>query len=230
MKWAITAAALVVVANGVVLVSEQRERRAAATITAINVCSSNLVGGGSSDDPPAIRLMLGYDSSTATRGLDAAGLRALGFSDANVMAAGRPRDSTFRWPAGRPGWVRLRQMGDSLGSFVVIEMASRRDQLTADSTSLIVRGLVTLRERSVAPPPDAAASGAKHDHAAMTHAPAPGLIYPTVSEVIPSLLHLDREQIVQLRAGLPDSVSCSAKRRALIANGVAGGIWVERVE
>jgi len=226
MKWAIAATALVVVANGVVLVSEHRARGAPATLTAIEVCSANLLGGEGSDDPPAIRLGLAADAPSVVQGLDSAGLRALGFSEASVLAAGRQRDSTFYWPRTRPGWVRLRQNDDSLGSFAVIEVAPRRAQLAGDSTSLILRGLITFRERRNDPPPASSAGGAGHDHAAMAPDGTPGIVYPTVSEVIPALLHLERDQIAQLRASIPDSLGCSVKQRVLIANGANGRIWV----
>jgi hypothetical protein len=230
MRWAIAAAALVVLANGIVLISERRARREPATVTAVDVCSANLVGGGGSDDPPAIRLGISADSPSVARGLDSAGLRALGFSEASAVAAGRQRDSTFRWPTARPGWVRLRQNNDSLASFTIVEVAPRREQLAGDSTSLILRGLIAFRERRSEPAPGPAVSGAAHDHAAMTRGPTRGVLYPAVIEVIPALLHLDREQIAQLRAAIPDSAGCTVKQRAVIASGSAGGIWVQRLQ
>lgn len=230
MKWAIAAAALVVVANGVVLVSEHRARGAPATMTAIDVCPANLEGGGGSDDPPAIRLTIAAESLSIAAGLDSAGLRALGFSETSVLAAGRQRDSTFHWPRARPGWARLRQTDESLGSFTVTEVASRREQLTPDTTSLILRSLVAFRERRSEPAPGSTMSATGHDHAAMARIGTPGVLYPAVIEVIPVLLHLDHEQIARLRAGMTDSAGCTQRHRVRIANGSAGGIWVQEVQ
>jgi hypothetical protein len=230
MKWAFAAAALVVVANSVVLVSVRRERSAPATIATIDVCPANLLGTRSSDEAPAIRLRLVADSPPVVPGLDAAGLKALGFSDPTAMAAGRLRDSTFHWPSPRPAWVRLGQPGDSLGSFTVLEVSPRREALSRDSTSLILHGLIGYRERWNEPAPPPAAGGAAHDHAAMVRGRNPGILYPAVIELIPSLLHLDRGQIAQLRAGLPDSAGCTVRHRVQIANGSAGGIWVQEVQ
>jgi hypothetical protein len=229
MKWAIAAATLVILANGVVLVSASRERAAPATMTTIDVCSAHLLGGGRSDDPPALRLILASESLSTPAGLDPAGLRALGFPETSVAFAGRTRDSTFRWPRARPAWVRLHQRSDSLARFEVAEVAPQRGELTPDSLSLIVRGLVSFREQLSAPAPVPPAGAGGHDHATMARGYTPGILYPAVTEVIPSLLHLDRRQIAELRAALTDSVACATKKRVVIANGAAGGIWVDRL-
>ena len=47
-----------------------------------------------------------------------------------------------------------------------------------------------------------------------------------VDEVIPSMLHLDRDQIATLRAALPDSAGCVIPRRVRVAQGSNGGLWV----
>ncbi len=111
----------------------------------------------------------------------------------------------------------------------MIGVAFRRQLLSQDSISLIVQGRVGFREQRDAPPPASAGGAAGHDHAAMTRGHPPGLIYPAVIEVIPPLLHLDRQQIAALRAALPDSTGCSTKQRVQIATGASGGIWVERL-
>jgi hypothetical protein len=230
MKWAIVAAAVVIVANGVVLVSERRERSAPATHTPIEVCAADLLSAGNADEPPAIRLAITADSPRVVPGLDADGLRALGFNEASVAAAGHPRDSTFHWPRARPAWVRIGQRGDSFAQFLALEVAPRREALTADSASLILRGLVSFREQPGQPVPDSMAAGAGHDHAALKRELPSGVLYAVVSEVIPSRLHLDREQSAALRAAIPDSGGCSVRRRVRIANGASGGVWVEGVE
>jgi hypothetical protein len=86
------------------------------------------------------------------------------FGEAVIAAVGRERDSTFRWPRSRPAWVRLRQRSDSLEQWAVVDVAPLRARLARDSTSIVVRGLVGVRERRPAPPPDPATG---HDHAAM---------------------------------------------------------------
>jgi hypothetical protein len=230
MKWAVAAAALVIVTNGVVLVSEQRQRSAPATTVSIDVCSMNLVGGGSSDEPPAIRLLLATDSASTIPGLDSAGLKALGFSEASVRAAGRLRDSTFHWPRARPAWVRIGQTNDSLASFTALEVSPRPEALVRDSTSLILRGLIAFREEPVAMPASAPQDGAAHDHAAKPGLRASGIIRPVVSEVLPALLHLDREQIARLRTVVPDSGGCAATQRAQIANGATGSLRVVGIQ
>ena len=220
MKWAIGAVALVVVANGVVLVSAGREHAAAATMATVEVCASHLMGGAGSDDPPALGLKVVRDTLRTPRGLDSAGLRALGFDQAAIAKLGRPRVDTARWTLERPAWVRLRQRDDSLRQFEAAEVAPRREQLAPDSTSLIVRGLVAVRWLRVGPPrPPADGAGA----------PPPDIIYPVVDEVIPSMLHLDRHQIANLRAALPDSAGCTITKQVVIAQGAKGGIWVEAV-
>ena len=226
MKWAIAAMALVVVANGVVLVSAGRERAAPATLATIDVCAGHMVGGGTSDEPPALRLEIAPESLSTPAGLDAPGLRTLGFAETVIAAVGRERDSTFRWPRSRPAWVRLRQRMDSLEQWAVVEVAPLRARLTRDSTSIVVRGLVGVRERRRAPPPDPATG---HDHAAMGRVRTPGVIYAAVLELIPIQLHLDRLQLAALRSTLTDTIGCARKRQAVIANGADDGIWVKAI-
>lgn len=215
MRSALAAIALIVAANTVVFVSARRERSAPATATTVEVCAAHLIGGAGSDDPPALRLTLVRDTSTTPRGLDSAGLRALGFGQADIAKAGQPRVDSARWTRERPAWVRLRQLDDSLRRFHAIEVAPRREQLTPDSTSLIIRGLVAIRWLRVGPP---------HQHA--DGSPAEDIVYPVVDEVIPSMLHLDRDQIATLRAALPDSAGCAIPRRVRVAQGSNGGLWV----
>jgi hypothetical protein len=224
MKWAIAAVALVVVANGVVLVSTGRERAAPATLSPIDVCAGQLVGGGTSEEPPALRLSFAPDSLSTPAGLDAPGLRALGFGEAMIAAVGRERDSTFRWPRSRPAWVRLRQRPDSLDQWAVVEVAPRRELLARDSATIVVRGLVGVRERRSGPSPEGMPG---HEHGGPVRLRTPGVIYPAVIELIPPQLHLDRLQIAALRSALTDTVRCAVTKRAMIANGANGGIWVE---
>ncbi len=226
MKWAIAAMALVVVANGVVLVSAGRERSAAATLTTIEVCAGHLIGGGTSDEAPALRLRVAPDSLSIPPGLDAPGLRALGYPEAVIAAVGRERDSTFRWSRSRPAWVRLRQRSDSLREFAVVDIAPRRELLAPDSGSIVVRGLIGFRERRNGPPPDAMAG---HEHAAPGLVRTAGVIYPAVIELIPFQLHLDRRQLGTLWGALTGRAGCAVTRQAVIANGGNGGIWVESV-
>ena len=226
MKWAIVALALVVVANGVALLSVRRERAAPATLATIDVCAGDLIGGSASDEPPALRLVVAPESLSMPAGLDAPGLRALGFTESVIAAVGWTPDSTFRWPRPRPAWVRLRQRRDSLAQLAVVEVAPRRALLTPDSASIVVRGLVGMRSRWSGPAPTPTGD---HDHAALSRVAARGVIDPTVVELIPAQLHLDRLQIATLRAALAGTVGCAQKRQAVIANGANGGIWVESV-
>ena len=229
MKWALIAGALVVTADAIALVSVARERAAPATLSSIDVCSGNLVGGGRSEEPPALLLRIAPDSVPVPTGLDAAGLRALGFPEVVIAGVGRPPDSTFRRPRERPGWVRLRQRSDSLGRFEVVAVAARRDLLSADSTSLVVRGRVGVFAR-YSPPPAGPTAAEGHDHAAMGRRPSKGLLYPAVVEVIPAALYLDRGQSSALRSLPSDSAGCRSRGRAVIASGAIGGIWVEAVK
>ena len=222
MKWAIAAVTLVVVANAVVLVSAGREQAAPATLVTVNACAAQLAGGSGSDVAPTLRLTLVRDSLATPPGLDAAGLMALGFSEAQVAAVGKPREKDARWSLERPAWVRLRQRDDSIRAFVAGEVAPRREQLALDSTSLVVRGLVGFRAEQSVP-----AEG--HQHGGGATPPSNAVVYPAVTEVIPSLLHLDREQIATLRAALPDSAGCATTRRVVIAEGANGGLWVHDI-
>jgi hypothetical protein len=141
-----------------------------------------------------------------------------------IAVVGSERDSTFHSPRSRPAWVRLRQRSDSLAEFTVVEVAPRRELLAPDSGSIVVRGRIALRERWSGPPPDAMAG---HEHAAPVR--TAGVIYPAVTELIPSQLHLDRRQIATLRATLTGTAGCAVRRQAVIANGRNGGVWVESV-
>jgi hypothetical protein len=230
MKWALAGAALVILANGLVLVSTARERSGPVTRTAVLACDADLRGGPGSNDPPGFRLTMAPESLTAIPGLDSAGLVALGFDRQSVAAVGRTRDTTFRWRRPRPAWVRLRQTGEADSRFMPVEVAARREQLVPDSATIIVRGLIGIREHLtapvVAPPP---APGGGHDHATVPPGYVPGILVPAVNEVIPHVLHLDRGQIAALRAALPDSAGC-APGKLVIASGRRGGLWVEAVE
>jgi hypothetical protein len=226
MKWAIAAIALVVVANGFVLVTSGRERAAPANLATVNVCAGHLIGGRNSDVPPALRLAVVAESLSLPAGLDGPGLRALGFTEPAIAAVGRERDSTFRWPRSRPVWVRLRQRSDSLAQWAVVEVAPRRELLAPDTASIVVRGLVSFRVRWSGPPPEVTAG---HQHGVAGRLRMSGEVYPAVTEVIPSQLHLDRSQIATLRGALGDSAGCVVKQQAVIANGAKGGIWVDAV-
>ncbi len=226
MRRAIAAMGLVVLANGIVLISAQRERAAPATRTTVAVCAMHVIGGGTSDEAPALRLWLAPEPLSTPAGLDASGLRALGFAERVVAAVGRERDSTFRAPRARPAWVRLRQRSDSLEEWNAVEVHPLGARPVPDSTSIVLRGLVAIRERPTAPPPDSAGG---HDHAAMPRAHPTGVVHPFVIELIPSQLHLDHQQIAILRSGLSDTATCAVKRQAVIVTGANGGIWVESV-
>jgi hypothetical protein len=108
----------------------------------------------------------------------------------------------------------------------VVDVAPLRARLARDSTSIVVRGLVGVRERRPAPPPDPAAG---RDHAAMGRLRAPGVISAAVLELIPAQLHLDRRQVAALRRTLTDTAGCARTRQAVIANGANGGIWVKAI-
>ena len=222
MRWAIAAVAVVVAANAVTLLSITRERDAgAAGVATIPVCENQLVGGPGSDMAPALRLVLAPDSFGTAPGLDTAGLRALGHPSSFLAAVGQVRPERFPWPVERPAWVRLRPGADSLHLLEVAEVRARREDLTPDSASFIVRGLVGARERRDAQP---AAEG--HTHGAPVRY-TPGIIYPAVLSVMPAQLHLSRERIEALRAVPLDSSACGGDRTVRVVSGVAGGVWVE---
>ena len=223
MRWAIAGGLLVLVANAMALVPLRRERAEPATVATLSLCSGQLVGGPGSDLAPAIRLALAPDSGPPVPGLDAEGLRALGFRGEVIEVVGKERPAEFRWPMTRPAWVRLRQApGDSLHQFVVVEARPRREQLVADSTSIIVRGLVGLRQRMEGPP---APLPEGHDHGAAA-LPGRAPLYAGVLELLPRQLHLDWAQVTALRAIPDDRTACGGTRTVRVANGAEGGIWV----
>ncbi len=227
MKWAILAAGLVIASNGAVLISVFREDRSLAHRVTIDVCGANTVGGERSNQAPALRLETVTDS--ATTGLDAAGLKALGFDEGVAAALARPRDSTFRWPRERPAWVALRQRGDSLKRFGVVAVASRREQLVPDSSSFVIRARVGIRFRSD-PSPGGGPEAAPHQHGAPdTGRTSSRRLQAAVVEVIPSELHLNREQAGALREAAPKATGCRPRGRAVIASGANGRIWVESI-
>ncbi len=225
MRWAVSAMTLAAAANVVVLVSAGRERAAPATLTTIDVCAGHLIGGGTSDEAPALRLLIAQNS-VPVPGLDAPGLRVLGFGEKVIAAVGKERDSTFRSPRPRPAWARLRQRTDSLAQYAVVEVAPLRDRLAPDSASIVVRGLVGLRERRSGPPPSPAAT---HDHRPGEQERARGIIDAEVIELMPSQLHLDHGQVAVLRGALPDTLACAMRKQVVVAGGAKGGIWVESV-
>lgn len=225
MKRALAAVTLVLVANGVLLLLGASERSAPATLTTVEVCASHLTGGPGSDEPPTLRLDLAHDSAPVPAGLDAGGLRALGFSEAALAAVGRRQRAEYRAPFDRPAWVRLRQRREPDWTLVAVEVAPRRELLRPDTSSLIVPGLVALRAHWRPPPAD---SG--HVHGAR---PTPGedesTVEPYVSELELSRLHLSRDQIATLRAELPDTAGCAITVEVVVAQGTRGGIWVAGV-
>ena len=227
MKWAVLAMGLVIAANGAVLVSVYQERRSPARRVTIDVCGASTVGGDRSNQAPALRLETVTDSATA--GLDAAGLQALGFDAAVAAGLGRPRDSTFRWPRERPAWVALRQRDDSLKRFGVVAVASRREQLIPDSTTFVIRARVGIRYRSDVFPVGAP-EAAGHQHATPDTANIHSrMLQAAVVEVIPSELHLDRRQVAALREAPPKATGCRPRGRVVIASGASGRIWVESI-
>ncbi len=224
MRWALGGIALVVVANVIALVPVRRERAEPATLATLSLCSGQLVGGPGSDLAPAFRLTLAPDSGPPAPGLDADGLRALGLSAQVIAVIGRERPAEFRWPTPRPAWVRLRQPADdSLHQFVVAEVRPRREELAVDSTGIIVRGLVGLRQRMTGPP---APMPEGHNHGGPPPQGGPAYMVATVLEVLPRELHLDWAQVSALRAAPGDSSACGGTRYVRVANGAEGGSWV----
>jgi hypothetical protein len=224
MRWAIGGAGLILAANAIALVPVLRERTAPATLTKVSLCAVQLVGGPGSDLAPAIRIMLAPDSGTPAPGLDADGLRALGFTEPVIAVIGRERPTEFRWPTPRPAWVRLQQPpDDSRRQFVVAEVRPRREQLAADSGSIILRALVGMRQRMEKAPPPAPEG---HAHGGTPATPDPARMYVAVLEVLPRQLHLDWSQVTSLRAQLGDSTACGGTDTVRVANGADGGIWV----
>jgi hypothetical protein len=219
MKWALAAAALVVAADAAVLIPAARERATPATRVTVAVCASHLIGGGSSGAPPALQLRIAPESLPGAPGLDSAGLRALGFTARMAAAMGKARDSTFRWPRPRPAWVRLRQQRDSLARFAIVQVAPRRALLAPDSTSIVIRARVGASVLFSEVPRGPSGGGIR----------APGRLYPTVEEVIPFQLHLDRRQSTALARALSGTSGCAVTQSAVIAVGGRGGIWVESV-
>jgi hypothetical protein len=218
MKWALIAAAGVIAVNAIVLVEVARERAAPASQTTIDICGADLVGGGTSDEPPALLLRIATDTFPLPSGLEASGLRSLGFSGDAIAAVGRPPDSTFRWPPQRPAWIRLRQQGGSLERFEVVAVAALRADRVQDSTSLVVRGRVGLSVRY-----------RKSRGGPATPVPGQGVLTPVVVEIIPAALHLSRSQNAALRRST-QAGGCGTIGRAVIASGANGGIWVESVK
>ncbi|MBK7925475.1 MAG: hypothetical protein IPJ95_17885 [Gemmatimonadetes bacterium] len=178
MRWALGGIALVVVANAIALVPARRERAEPAAFSTIALCPGQLVGGAGSDLAPAIRLVLAPDSGPPAPGLDAEGLRALGFTERVIAVIGQERPTGFHWPSPRPAWVRLRQAPeDSLRQFVAAEVRPRRELLVADSGSIVIRALVGLRQRMAAP---AAPPTEGHDHGGAARPPVPALMSASV--------------------------------------------------
>jgi hypothetical protein len=221
------AVALVVAANVLVVVSAARERAGPASRATVAVCARHVVGGGDSEEPPALLLRTATDQAAVPAGLDSAGLRALGFSAEAAAAVGGERVPDMRWPRPRPAWARLHQAGDSLARFTVVAVAPRRELLAPDSTSILVRGRVSLLPGRVEPGADAGTAAGGHQHG--PQAPAGGAVHAAVVEVLPSALHLDRGQAAALRRALGGSGGCAVRGEVVIANGTRGGIWVEAV-
>jgi hypothetical protein len=210
MKWGVAAVALVVVANGIGILPARHERNGTLSMIEIRVCADNLVGGATPDAPLRLRLDLATDSTgTAVPGLDVNGLQALGFPHEVAGAIGGPFPTRPRGLALRPAWVRIRQQDAPQSRFVVVAVAPTLAALPRDSSSLVIRGLVGLTP--------------------ITRGGADRILTPMVREVLPAELHLDHFQVTVLQGARHEPTPCAAGLKAELANGAAGGVWVEAV-
>lgn len=224
MKWALVAAGIVVLANGVTIGQAARARGPAPVrLATVTVCARRVIGGPGSDIAPALHLDFTVDTLAPPDGLEAEGLRALGFGAQEIASIGAPPDSGYRPRPVRPAWLRLRQGSDSLRRLVVAEVRPALAALAPDTGSIVLRGSVGIRYRWV--PPDRAAGG--HDHGGGA-AVRPGVMAATVVELFPARLHLNRAQVRALQALPNDSTTCGGERRVTIAGATGGALWVVR--
>jgi len=150
-------------------------------------------------------------------------LVALGFDSAEAAMHNQTTRPQGRWPSVRPAWARLRPDSSRGGRLVIEEIGPTRAGVWRDTTSIVARVRLGWSYRGVPPTRD--------DTTADRRPPQDRMVFGFgVLELIPWSLHITAEQdraIRQVNAG----TECRGSRmRAVIANGPAGGLWIERVD
>lgn len=223
MKWLLPAA--IVLATSVLgIIPAWREQGYAISRVAMVTCAEDVGNEAAGSPSQTLRFQLAEEVSGHEFEITAQQLVALGFERADSAWLGQSKAPTGRWPSVRPAWARLRPDSGRDGRLVVEALGPSREEVWRDTASIVARVRVGWSFR---PMPDFAAT---RDSAPN---PRPRLERRVmrfgVLELIPAALHITAEQDRAIRQ-VKAVVECRGSHtRAVIANGPAGGVWVERV-
>ncbi len=223
MKWLLPAA-IVLVTSALGILPAWREQQHAIGRVAMVTCAEDVGNEAAGSPSQTLRFQLAEEVAGSDIGITADQLVALGFDRADSALLGVSKPPAGRWPAPRPAWARLRPDSSGGGRLVVEELGASRAGVWRDTTSIVARVRVGWSFRPV---PDVAA--------AADSTPNPGrrlerrVMRFGVLELIPAALHITAEQDRVLRQVKAVSGCRGSTTRAVIANGPAGGLWIERV-
>ncbi len=224
MKWLLPAA-IVLVTSAVAIIPAWREQRLVVGRVAMVTCAEDVGDEAAGSPSQTLRFQLAEEVPGQEPEYTADQLVALGFDRADSALFGMTKSPAGRWPAVRPAWARLRPASARGGRLVVAELGRSRAGVWRDSSSIVVRVRVGWIYRSV---PGAAPAISDSMGPAHPRQELPKFRFG-VLELIPAALHITAEQDRAIRQVTAGRECRGSPMRAVIANGPAGGLWVERV-
>jgi hypothetical protein len=223
MKWLLPAA-IVLVTSAVGIIPAWREQQHAISRVAMVTCAEDVGDEAAGSPSQTLRFRLAEEVAESDQQVTADQLAALGFDRADSGLLGATKPLTGRWPSPRPAWARLRPDSSRGGRLVVEELGASRAGVWRDTMSIVARVRVGWSFR---PLPDFVATrdsapnpGRQQDHRVMRFG---------VLELIPAALHITAEQDRTIRQVKAVFECRGSTTRVVIANGPAGGLWIERV-
>jgi hypothetical protein len=223
MKWLLPAA-IVLVTSVVGIIPAWREQQHAINRVAMVTCAEDVGNEAAGSPSQTLRFQLAEEVAGADLGITADQLVALGFDRADSALLGASKPPTGRWPSPRPAWARLRPDSSRGGRLVVEELGTSRAGVRRDSTSIVARVRVGWSFR---PLPDFVATrdSAPNPRQQLDHR----VMRFGVLELMPAALHITAAQDRAIRQVKAAFECRGSTTRAVIANGPAGGLWIERV-
>ena len=222
MKWLLPAA-IVLVTGAVGIIPAWRERGYAISRVAMVTCAEDVGNEAAGSPSQTLRFQLAAELPGQAPSFTADQLVSLGFDRADAALLSETKPPRRRWPAVRPAWARLRPDSSRGGRLVIEEMGPTRAGVLRDSTSIVARVRVGWSYREMVP--------TGNDSVANRQPRENRMVFRFgVLELIPAALHITAQQDRAIRQVNAGKECRGSTTRAVIANGPAGGLWIERVE
>lgn len=223
MKWLLPAA-IVLLSSVVGIIPAWREQGNGISWVTMVTCAEDVGNEAAGSPSQTLRFQLAEEIQGQEPEFTADQLVALGFDRADSALLAMTKPPARRWPV-RPAWVRLRPDSARGGRLVVDALGPTRASMGRDTTSIVVRVRVGWMYRGS---PNPAPAGGDSTTSASPRQQTPVFRFG-ILELIPAALHITAEQDRAIRQVTAGRECRGSSMRAVIANGPAGGVWVERI-